>query len=494
MNDPKLRRALDEVADLYLTGPDPVRIDLPRSEPRHPRAADPSLAAAAPPAASPASDDITIQAVLLGHLPGYASPWVSQHIDSLATVDRAAALLRLDPRQIEIDLFGDMTVTPQESDLRTTLENLASIVGSWAVLIEDAHTSAARRHLSQLPRWVLLSGADELALEAAGRMIRSLLVDGSISAPPMGIGVMFMGCDGTAARLALRTLADMVGDLLPIPLDLVGFRQRMGPTRRRTIARFGLNGLDPWSILGPFLAEAIHLNPTTAHSQPQAGTQRSAVPPPETNATTRTPQAGTQRSAVPDIAPLPNIAPSVLTFDAINLPDISAIITAPQTETEQPTPQSETQQPAPQAGTERSAVPGISPDISPQTSPDISAPIPLAHHIDLHPLAARSPHHPGIELALDDDGRLHLLALVTPTADFQSTLAHLTHVQHWLTDHRSLIALTSRDRAIADAPPLLHLFTADPKPALPLALAGVFKLHLLKHVPGLPTPLHTRLV
>jgi hypothetical protein len=39
-----------------------------------------------------------------------------------------------------------------------------------------------------------------------------------------------------------------------------------------------------------------------------------------------------------------------------------------------------------------------------------------------------------------------------------------------------------------------HVFTADPKPALPLAVGGAFRLHLLKQIPGLAAPLHVRLV
>jgi hypothetical protein len=112
--------------------------------------------------------------------------------------------------------------------------------------------------------------------------------------------------------------------------------------------------------------------------------------------------------------------------------------------------------------------------------------------INLLPLSARCPRQPQVQLALDDDGHLHLLAAVE--GDLEATLARLTHAHHWVSEHRQLLALTSRDRAITEAPAVWHVFTADPKPALPLAVGGAFRLHLLKTVPGLAAPLHVRLV
>ncbi|MHB1157490.1 MAG: hypothetical protein ACYC26_11720 [Phycisphaerales bacterium] len=101
----------------------------------------------------------------------------------------------------------------------------------------------------------------------------------------------------------------------------------------------------------------------------------------------------------------------------------------------------------------------------------------------LHPLAARPPRHPQLELALDDTGRLHLLARDDP-ADADA-FAQLFTARAWAVEHLPLLALTVPDRKCdAAAEPLLHLFTKRAKHFGPLAHAGPpdsppFQLHLL---------------
>jgi hypothetical protein len=103
----------------------------------------------------------------------------------------------------------------------------------------------------------------------------------------------------------------------------------------------------------------------------------------------------------------------------------------------------------------------------------------LARHLaGLRPLEVTCPYAPGVELALDDKGILHLLA------PMQTGTAPLLAAAAWARLHHGLLrmALTGTPPGLSpDAQPVLHLFTDDAPGARALADADV-RLHLLARV------------
>jgi hypothetical protein len=106
----------------------------------------------------------------------------------------------------------------------------------------------------------------------------------------------------------------------------------------------------------------------------------------------------------------------------------------------------------------------------------------------LEALAARCPYVPGIELAVDGDGRMHLLheTLDKPEAG-RDAMANLSLVRRWAADHRGLIEQAA-GRTVKAERAVAHLFTDEPKPFGRLAYLGEhddatpLHLHLLKPV------------
>jgi len=102
-------------------------------------------------------------------------------------------------------------------------------------------------------------------------------------------------------------------------------------------------------------------------------------------------------------------------------------------------------------------------------------------------LEARCPRHPNIQLLLDQQGVLHLLARHPTEAgsDPSATLAELMQTAAWAREHAALLHLTQRQMAFdRDAEPMLHLFSDRPKDAVALTrqIHPRLKVHLLQAV------------
>lgn len=104
----------------------------------------------------------------------------------------------------------------------------------------------------------------------------------------------------------------------------------------------------------------------------------------------------------------------------------------------------------------------------------------LALHLDqgLEPLAMTCPREPGIQLALDPDGRLHLLA----SDSEPGIVERLTGVASWANDHRALIAMAAQAQ-ITPEPAALHIFTRSATRYRAILETPV-KVHLLVEVKG----------
>lgn len=454
MTDFQTRRALDELADLYLTGPEPVRLDAPAARASaashagngHGSAAvSPSLrlSRVADVAAAP-----LVHGLLLGHLPGYASPWVSQYAHHVGASQGGAVLIRLHGQVVEVELFSDVKLPAQSGVLSETLEQLADAASAWIVLIDEPTSGPAGKRLADLPRWTLLSGADDAAVVGGYRLLKTVLADGGGTPPTEGVSVMFMGCDEADAAEALERLNRAASAFLKAPIESAGTRQRMQPVRRRYVGHYDIPaGQDAWSVIGPFLCELRELDTESGPVDAELVHLERAIEPP----------------AAPAAAAA--LDEDVVRFSAVMFPEFkpAAIVEAPVVDA-RVEPESER-------------------DAKPQVAEVITATT-LADHVSATALAARCPRHPQVELALDDAGVMHLL-LHTPTSanvPGDEALRRLMQVRAWATEHRDLLALTCSPRKLdATAAPQMHLFTATVAAALPLADLGVH-IHLLRTV------------
>jgi hypothetical protein len=128
----------------------------------------------------------------------------------------------------------------------------------------------------------------------------------------------------------------------------------------------------------------------------------------------------------------------------------------------------------------REPAPEASPALQSKQTPPITETTTLAHYIEgLTPLTHRCPIEPLVQLALDADSRIHLLACATITDPLRS----LTQACAWASLNRDLIlAAAQRDPVDTPAEPIMHLLVDD-VPTNRRLLDAPIRLHLLRSVP-----------
>jgi hypothetical protein len=492
MHDARTRQAIDALAELLLTGPQPpVQIDAqPAPEP------DLEQASCAPAESSTSggpqlriADDpappAVVEAVLLGHLPGFASPWVSQYAADLAQRHQGAALLRLAESTVQVELFdvnpdlnrefdrqpdtnplGEASDEPAGADeLVETLHDVGSAVGAYLLLIDRPSDPVQRQRLLSIDHWTVLTSANDAAVVGCYRMLKSLLV-GTDRHPR--ISLMFMGCNDAEAASAVERINRAAAEFLDAPIEMCGVRRRMRPAPRQHAGRFA----------------------APSHEKLWAAVTETILP----DITAPSP------AAAADPEPIFTLDPQLDSPDAAPpKPDAECLGSAETEASGSPAP---TTRSAPPAVRESAPPPPPTPAPEPEPEPepesddaenDTSS---LARHIPgLTPLAARSPRHPQVELAVDAAGRLHLLLQTFGSGggsgggdDTTAALATLNATRSWLTEHRQLIALTAPDRRLdLDQSPQAHLLTDQPAAAAEFLFAAPpdqrpFRLHLLTQV------------
>lgn len=401
---------------------------------------------------------------------------------------------------------------------------------------------AEPRTLSQLAAiddWTLLCGADESASAGAAHLIRSL-VRADPRLADRSVGLMVMGSDQDAASDAANRIASELEYDLVQKAELIGHLKRMQPVQVREIGSFA-NPVELWPQLVAWFD-------TLQAPEPQAQPRSEEAQPVNTQdaraelETLASPADEQRDTAAPRQGPKDENR-SASSAAQRRLSDTAAKLAGPMSS---PKPQPAFRSTGPQAETKPDARSDAKPDAKPDTKrksqPDTArasdsqpnpqtSPAPASHAQDrtapraaqavAHPQAtrrapsprvlkpdleldligllaqstaaledpltldARLPDQPDIQLAVDAQGIVHLLAQHrSDDQDASAALLALIEAGHWTRDHLELLALTQRDREFVDAQPMLHLMTDRPDLAAgPVArLAGQVRLHLLQQV------------
>jgi len=515
MPDDPQQDTLEALADLYLSpgpsqrsprpagdplqGPSPIRLE-PKVTRRPPAAAayaGPERSEGPGPrphlryhghddtAAREPQPPARVEAVVLGNLPGLAGPWLTQYAQLLADREDGGVLV------VHVDEPGDAA---GEGGIELELVEPSNRAGNgrpravvptdaehetagslFAAALADANTTArhvlvhfadaavpptgeARDRLLSVQPWTLICGADEAAIAAADHWL-ARIVEQEPAAGEATLGVLIMGANADRALAAAKRVKAAAGEHLRQPANLIGFQQQMVPVHVRSLGRY--DGLNPhWPEVAELLdtldaadLEPHHAPPPPRAPAPQAAAEHSEAPdqPPQA------PDAGAERSeaAGPSAAPSdpPQPAPADPPAPAPNgpaRPDLALLV-----------------------GDTRGGIPGGV------------------------KLQARCPRHPGVDLVLDQDSRLHLLYRVPTEAEPAATatgadaaialrmaITEMLEARAWVNEHLDLIRLTQRQMNFDAVDPVLHLFTARADLAARLAaqLGDAVKLHLLDEV------------
>ncbi|MCC7145604.1 MAG: hypothetical protein IT443_04090 [Phycisphaeraceae bacterium] len=418
-------------------------------------------------------------------------------------------------------------------------------LGAVILSIDDQDRLALQPLLETMDRWVILCGADDPALVGAYRLLKQLS-----SWRLTEVGMMVMGSEETEAEAGAARLAAAAQGFLSVPVDYLGFQKRMTPVRMQFLGSFQLG--KPMAVELELALTSLgieQIESTLAEFQPRPAADQATEEVPVAEMATAAaeiqmvdlPAAMEEETQVREQAFAAAVDEPVIATAATTQakePVVAAserAATAPPPEAKTPAPEVKPPAPEvrhalprPEAKTSASEVKASLSDVKAQAAeirrpiaPEVRAPEVREPEVRLaetrasaealprsmgEPLSlaaylpgsvgleARCPFNADIQLALDQDGRLHLLYHVTEKVmarlaqnenGLRQAVLELLATGRWVREHAGVLQLTQRQcRIDSAAEPGLHLFTDQPKTAVALSqrLGGQLKVHLLQQV------------
>lgn len=415
--------------------------------------------------------------LVVGHLPVRAALWLAPYADAAAREVGPVGLVRLDGDEPMMQLFAEVGAAPPElpadsgRSLREAMLALRGQVRKWIVR-PSSRTSVTELLGFAADRVVVLTGADQVAVVNTYELVKALHETARAEGLPRPeLAVAVIGSSAEDGRAVADRIGRVTEERLGIELAFDRALPRMDASPRGTPLRAfpgpqppSLADVRAWATGGGRPSERREKPAAT----PEPGTDGFATAPPTATSTPQRPDATiapAAPSAVPPIAepaaaPTAPVAPTAAT-PASPFPEPIEGTTPRRVIRMAPRAEAEIEPKAPVADSEPN---------------EAGRPIALSAHVaGLRSLRPRCPGRERVELALDGEGRLHLLARV-------DELRAVRFVETWARAHRELIEMASPGERFG--PPrdaTVHLFTDAPRAVRDLVGAGLH-LHLLAPV------------
>lgn len=355
---------------------------------------------------------VAVEVVVLGHLPVRASLWARQYACSCAR-DRGevVALIRAAAGTTAVDLVtgGAPVRAPGCADLGSALSCVHSLADRVVMRVDEASEPGLLER-PEVGTITILTGADEAAVVASYRLVKTLDASlgelfGEGGGPALRLAVMGAGREQALdARAKLRSAVET---FISRPVEIVIGAGRIDATGTTSIYREAV--AHPASRIIEGLVEAARADRDAARGTEETG----------------------------DASPVHAPAPHAAVIEPKPLP-----VPAPKNEVHGVCEKEE------HASGRAGAGGGLC-----ELVPGLRA------------IEARCPGSPGVEMAVDDLGRLHLLAC---DADTRDALGRLYGAQSWARDHLALLlraepglAMPSADRG-SESEAVMHLITPEP--------------------------------
>jgi hypothetical protein len=283
--DQQTRQAIEALAELYLTGPDSgVDAPFPPQGPTGDAApSDPADTAPGP----------VVEAVFVGHLPGFAAPWLSQYADRLSTSHGPTVVAHVDADDLDLEVVqanperkphhlavAGQDEPPSDRKLEDVLAELGTQAGSWLMHLGDPVMPLVRRLAHRVEVWTILTGADEAALVAAYQMLKKLLQ--GADSRPQRVQLMFMGCDPEDAEMGTQRIRAAAQRFLNVPIVSLGARRQMQPVLKTRAGSYAHEPDAPrphWQVLSDFIVDLRSSNfDRPERRQPERTPQPTAPP------------------------------------------------------------------------------------------------------------------------------------------------------------------------------------------------------------------------
>lgn len=421
------------------------------------------------------SAPLTIEGVLIGHLPGFANLWLGQYAQRLARSRGPVAVMIADETSIELELYGDLPAdawpaalndAPSRS-LEEVLAALAEASAVWLVRLPGETVGASARVAEAVDAWTLLTGANDAAVVQAYRMIKQA-TDACEQRVPQGqVQLMLCGCDAEDGEQAADRLTRTTAQYLRLMPKLIGVQRRMEPIRKKRLGAFDVD--EPWALLADLL-RASPTNPIELRPDPDGDAPLlDPVDGIEAFEDDDTDAAADERDLI-DLSDLDIAEGDLLddeSFAALDDDDDADEQSDIELELE-PETASDT----------------VTHDTAPSADDDNVNNESLVQYVHgVEAIEARCPSHGAIELGVDGNGALQLLAQTA--GDPQAALRDAYDTRAWAVEHAQLLRLTCPTLDLdTDREPTVHLFTDRPQRLGELAYRGKrgqrpIRLHLL---------------
>lgn len=432
------------------------------------------------PRLSPAAP--VMEGLILGHLPVMASAWAMQYARQRAEdLGEPVAIVRFRGGEVSIEVVsaphGEAPVSPAPMPtLEEALGRARALASHWIVRIDGSGEGAIADHPT-LDAVTLLSGADQAATVAAYRTIKELFTPaGERAASHPRVRIAILGSPDGRAAAARAALARAAAAFLEREVEITSGPGRIGSSGApAALLYFGSNpGIDEVLVRvrqcldAP--ADVKHLQGATAEAV------HAQVAPAMPVATGESSTAGKSEPALPEV-----VAQRVHAGQARGEAEVNSAVASEGSD--------RAEAPVSAASAVQVALPEVR---SPPTSSaareaagrGAMAPGSLAQHLGLAALPVRCPHAPGVELAIDGDGGLHLLAHMAGQGGMAAPGGHdpvhaLLAASAWAAEHTPLLQFAAP--AMKDWCPTLHVLTGDAKAVRGLLATGI-RVHLLSPV------------
>lgn len=414
--------------------------------------------------------------ILVGHLPVRAGLWLTQYADDVARDAGPTGLIRLDSEQLILEILRGSESVARASAAATLQEAVAiaaATVGRW--VIRPANDAPPGELLGCGAEIItLLSGADEVAIEAAVRQLGALC-DAALEQdrvpPPLELAIL--GADRDRAEQAAAAISHAVENRYGVTVPLRRCVRAMGALGSTLHFRFPSDHAPTLPDLIRTLSAVAPVAPVIETASPYsflgaAPPPTSVVPapkePPSMPVSPMTPPPASNRQD-----DRPSIATPVRGFGApvgsTTTTDTRQPSTSPEPTRLRPKPAALHVEPKPGAA--------VVPHKPVRPAPPARALCSWIAGLGLLPV--RCPGAADVEIAADTSGGLHLVA-------WEDRLRGAHVARAWASQNRAMLALACPDHAIAPSGEVtIHLVTGDPVSVADL-YGGDLRLHLLAPV------------
>ena len=212
------RDPFDELTALFLSDEPPVGVAPGVAEGVRSRITD------RPVQPEPVKPRLTV--AICGHLPVMAGLWVTQYADRIAEKAGSTGLVRLEGGRCSIEIFRSDAdvVRPEGADLAKAAGIIADRLHRWIVCVDDRDAAEAVR--AGADEVVILTAAEQPAVIEAYRLAKSAAARVP-SESPLDLGLVVVGADPERAERAGDVLAQAATRHLDRPLPVVATVRRL---------------------------------------------------------------------------------------------------------------------------------------------------------------------------------------------------------------------------------------------------------------------------